>query len=542
MLRRLLLAAILLSLAAPGWSQIRLLRHPSYNKGRIAFSYLGDIWVANEDGSAAQRLTDNKARDIYPRFSPDGKWIAFSSNRDGNYDVYVVAADGGRPRQLTFHTANDNVVGWTPDSKRILFSSARGQGAFPTVATLYTISAEGGMEEPVSTDWGANGSYSPDGSKLAFTRHPSVWSRQHYRGEYAADLWIMDVAARKFTKLGDPDYKGNYLWPMYARNGEIYFVADRVANEKGIHFASADVMKSANNIWKISERGGAPVQVTHHTSGNLYFPSISADGGAIVYEENFGLWKLDTSSGKSSEIKVNIRSDEKENAVELRTVRNEADSFHLSPSNKRAAVAVHGEIFTIATEKGESQRVTETFWREQDPRWSPNGKWIAFISDRTGREEVWISDELGKTPKKLSDADCDKTAIVWAPDSQSLLWAGSDHKLRRTLIDGGKTDIVASSDVGNITTPQFSPDGKWISYSKPDSLTRPHVYINQLETGAERMIGADEFLQSTGAKWTPDGKKLLLLGGAGMPSMASLNRPANQLYSVALDRIDKGPD
>src|SRR5215469_4872722 len=315
MLRRLLLAAILLSLAAPGWSQIRLLRHPSYNKGRIAFSYLGDIWVANEDGSAAQRLTDNKASDIYPRFSPDGKWIAFSSNRDGNYDVYVVAADGGRPRQLTFHTANDNVVGWTPDSKRILFSSARGQGAFPTVATLYTISAEGGMEEPVSTDWGANGSYSPDGSKLAFTRHPSVWSRQHYRGEYAADLWIMDVAARKFTKLGDP-------------------------NDKGIHFASADVMKSANNIWKISERGGAPVQVTHHTSGNLYFPSISADGGAIVYEENFGLWKLDTSSGKSSEIKVNIRSDEKENAVELRTVRNEADSFHLSPSNKRAAVAV----------------------------------------------------------------------------------------------------------------------------------------------------------------------------------------------------------
>src|ERR1700758_4362768 len=155
MFRRITLPALLLLLPILGWSEIRLLRQPSYYKGRIAFSYLGDIWVANEDGSAAQRLTDNKARDIYPRFSPDGKWIAFSSNRDGNYDVYVVAADGGRPRRLTFHTANDKVSGGTPDSERILVSSARGQGAFPTVATLYTISTEVGMEEALSTDWGA---------------------------------------------------------------------------------------------------------------------------------------------------------------------------------------------------------------------------------------------------------------------------------------------------------------------------------------------------------------------------------------------------
>jgi tricorn protease len=541
MFRRVVFAALLLFPALAS-SQIRLLRHPSYNKGRIAFSYLGDIWTAGEDGSAAQRITDNKARDVYPRFSPDGKWIAFSSNRDGNYDVYVVPADGGRPRQLTYHSANDNVVGWTPDSKQILFSSARGQGAFPTVATLYLISPEGGMEHPISTDWGANGSYSPDASKLAFVRHPSVWSRQHYRGEYAADLWVMDVAANKFTRLGDPDYKGNYFWPMYGHNGEIYFVADRTANEKTIKFAGPDVMKSVNNIWKISERGGAPVQVTHHTSGNLYFPSISADGRTIVYEENFGLWKLDIASGKSSEIKVNIRSDEKENAVELRTVRNEAESFHLSPSNKRAVIATHGELFTIATDKGEVQRVTESFWREQSPRWSPNGKWIAFISDRTGREEVWVSDELGKTTRKLSDVDCDKPAVVWAPDSLSLLWSGSDHKLRRVEVDSGKTDIIASSDVGAIGAPQFSPDGKWVSYSKQDNLIRPHVYVKQLETGTERMIGAEEFLESNGAKWTPDGKKLLLLGGAGVPSMASLNRTTSQLYSVALTRIDKGPE
>ena len=545
MLHRISLLAALLLLPAFADAQVRLLRHPTYSKGKVAFSYLGDIWVANEDGTATQRLTDNKARDVYPRFSPDGKWLAFSSNRDGNYDVYVVAAEGGRPKQLTWHTANDTVVGWTPDGKNIVFNSVRGRGAFPSVATLWEVPLEGGMEQPLPTDWGSFASYSQDGARMAFTRHPAVWSRQHYRGAYAADLWVMDVRAtdvtKKFTKLGDADYKGNYLWPMYGR-GEIYFVADRVADEKTVKFAGAEVMKSVNNIWKISEKGGAPVQVTHHTSGNLYFPSISADGRTIVYEENFGLWKLDTATGKSTEIRISVKSDEKESETRLRTIRGEADAFDLSPSNKRVALASHGEIFTAATEKGEVQRVTETFWREQDPRWSPNGKWIAFVSDRTGRQEVWLSDEMGKTQKKLSDADCDKSAITWSPDSKTLLWSGSDHELRRVDVDSGKTDVMVKSDVGAVATPQFSPDGKWISYSKQDRLTRPHVYVRQLETGTETMIGGDDFLQSSGAKWTADGKKLLLLGGVGVPSMAALNRTTLQLYSVALTRIDKGPD
>src|SRR3984957_13593930 len=183
------------------FSQARLLRHPSYAKGKVAFSYLGDIWTANEDGTGVVRVTDHKAREINPRFSPDGKWIAFSSNREGNYDVYVIAATGGKPRQLTFHSADDNVIGWTPDGKNILFTSSRGLGVFPGVATLFQISVDGGMETPLPSDWGSWASYSPDGSKLAFSRHPGVWSRQHYRGSYAVDLWVMDVNTKKFTKL-----------------------------------------------------------------------------------------------------------------------------------------------------------------------------------------------------------------------------------------------------------------------------------------------------------------------------------------------------
>ncbi|MDB6066251.1 MAG: peptidase [Pedosphaera sp.] len=542
MLKTALALFITLLLPAFAQAQVKLLRQPTYSNGKVAFGYLGDIWTANEDGSGTQRITDHKAREIYPRFSPDGEWIAFSSNREGNYDVFVVSAKGGKPRRLTYHGADDYVVGWSPDSRKILFGSSRAKGVFPTVTTLFEIPVDGGMEQPVLTDWGSWASYSQDGSKLAFTRHPGVWSRKHYRGSYAVDLWLMDVASQKFTKLSDGDYKGNYLWPMYGHNGDIYFVADRLPNERNVKYGSPEVMKSVNNIWKISEHGGTPVQVTHHTDGNLFFPSISSDGKTIVYEDNFGLWKLDTATGKSVEIPIDIKTDSKESEVELRTIQSEAEGFDLSPSTKRAAITTHGEIFTVATDRGEVQRVTETFWREENPKWSPNGKWIAFTSDRTGREEIWMADELGHNLKPLSSVDCDKSAIVWAPDSKSLLWTGSDHKLHRVEIETGKTDELASSDVGPIGSPRFSPDGKWISYSRQDALLRSHVYLKQLESGEEHKIEAQDFMMSSGAAWTPDGKKLLVLGGEGAPAMSSLNRTTTQLYSVALTRVTKNPD
>ena len=542
MTRRVLLLASLFLLPLFAQAQVRLLRYPSYSKGRIAFSYLGDIWTANENGADVQRITDHKARDINPRYSPDGSMLAFSSNREGNYDVFVVPATGGKPRQLTFHSAADTVVGWTPDGKKVIFSSARGKGAFPTVSTLWAISVDGGTEQPIDTDWGSYASYSADGSRMAFSRHPGVWSRKHYRGSYAVDLWIMDVAAKRFTQLGDADYRGNYLWPMYGRDGYIYFVADMTANEKNIQYGGPEVMKSVNNIWKISEKGGKPVQVTKHTDGNLYFPSMSFDGKVIVYEDNFGLWKLDVASGKTAEVKVDVKSDVKDNEKEIVTFANEAQGFHISPSNKRAAIEDHGEIFTIATDRGEPQRVTETPWKEENPRWSPDGKWIAFLSDRTGREEVWLSDELGKNPKKLSDADCDKSAILWGADSKYLLWNGSDHKLRRVEIETGKTDVVASGEYGNVNGPQIAPDGKLLLYSKQDKLLRTHVYIKPLDGGEERAIVSEQFLLSSGAKWTPDGKKILFIAGFGAPSMASTNRTTMSLWSLPLTKVEKDPD
>ena len=247
---------------------------------------------------ASTALTDNLAREVYPRFSPDGKWIAFASNRYGNYDVFVIPAAGGTPKRLTYHTGNDEVVGWSRDSARTSSSAPRAATARSRASpSLYEIAAAGGMEKPLPVDWGFWGSYSPDGKSLVFNRHPAVWSRQHYRGSYAADLWIANLGDHTYTKLlGDEQY--NRYWPMWGADNAIYFVGDPLPNDKCVKPGSPEVRKSANNIYKISGGGGGqPTQVTKHTDGNVFWPSMSSDGKTIVYEDNFGIWKLDVASG-----------------------------------------------------------------------------------------------------------------------------------------------------------------------------------------------------------------------------------------------------
>ncbi len=535
-----------LGTASPIAAPVRLARHPDYHGGKVVFSYLGDIWMANEDGSNVHRLTDNLAREVYPRFSPDGRFIAFSSNRYGNNDVYVIASTGGTPKRLTYHTGADDVVGWTRDSEQVIFRASRGDGAFPSVATLYQVAAKGGQEQSLNLDWGYWGSYSPDGKSLVFNRHPATWSRRHYRGSYAADLWIADIAAKSYTKLlGDEQY--NRYWPMWGADGSIYFVGDPLPNEKSVSPGSLDVRKSVNNIYKIAAKGGAPTQVTRHTDGGLFWPSMSSDGKVIVYEDNFGIWKLDVASGKSSEIKVDISSDDKQNEVEFETITNDVDAFDLSPSGRRAVISARGQIFTIATERGDITRVAPDRMasRNSAPKWSHDGKLVAFVSDRSGRDEIWISDPEGRTPKKITDLDNEKGALVWTPDSTALLYTAADKKLYSYNIAEGKTAVVASSDVGRIGSVDVSPDSKWIAFSKQDRTLRPHVYIIPIAGGEERHISDDSLLYSeTGAVWTADGRYLVFTSfegtSSGIASQGGINTTMG-LWALSLRDQDRDP-
>src|SRR5262245_6426846 len=537
------LACVATAVAA---APIRLARHPDYHAGKVAFSYLGDIWTANDDGSNVVRLTDNRAREIYPRFSPDGRWIAFSSNRYGNNDVFIIPVAGGTPRRLTYHSGNDEVVGWSRDSQHVLFRAVHGDGAFPNVATLYEIAVAGGQERPLPVDWGFWGNYSPDGKSLVFNRHPAVWSRQHYRGSYAADLWVADIAAKTYTKLlGDERY--NRFWPMWGADGSIYFVADPLPNDKNVAPGSPDVRKSVNNLYKIPVKGGQPVQVTHHVDGNLFFPSMSSDGQVIVYEELFGIWKLDVATGKNSEIKIDIAADEKDNEEDFENVADEVDAFDISPSGRRAVISARGQLLTIATERGDITRVAPDRMasRNQFPKWSADGKYIDYISDKSGRDEVWLTDPDGKAPKKITDLDNEKGALVWSPDAKSLLYTAADKKLYNYSVADGKTAVVTTSDVTRIGSVAVSPDSKWVAYSKQDRTLRSHVFIAPIGGGEVRHVSDDALLYSEhNAVWTADGRYLVFTSSEGATNGIATQGGINtitSLYVLSLRDQERDP-
>ncbi|HEY2159068.1 MAG TPA: biopolymer transporter Tol, partial [Isosphaeraceae bacterium] len=228
--------ALALLMAGPAFGrEARLVRYPHYHASKVTFSYLGDIWVAGEDGSGVQRLSVHRGRDYNSRFSPDGKWIAFSSDRNGNLDVFVIPAAGGHVRQLTTHSADDVTLNWTPDSKGVLFASQRGEDF---MGKLYVVPVDGGMPRDAGPDFGIAGSFSADGKKLAINRKGQSYWRKFYRGAYQTDVTVMDVATKTFTDL--TDFAGLDSWPMYGHDGFVYFVSDRDGN-------------GLTNLWRVPD-------------------------------------------------------------------------------------------------------------------------------------------------------------------------------------------------------------------------------------------------------------------------------------------------
>jgi len=524
-MKRLYALAFLIALCAPlsaAAREAKLVRYPHYNHGRIAFTYLADIWTADEDGKNIKRITANKARDVYPRFSPDGKWIAFSSDRNGNFDVFIVPSEGGAAKQLTFHSADDTVLGWTPDSRSVLFGSSRGDDF---MGKLYTISIDGGMERNAGADMGVNACYSPDGKKLAINRKGQVYWRKYYRGAMNTDVTVMDIAAKKFTDL-TADFDGIDSWPMWSTDGFIYFVSDREGN-------------GLTNIWRIPEAGGKADRVTSFKTGDVRFPAISADGKVIVFEHDFGLWKLDVPSKRTAPLKLDIAAETQENLAEVRDFNSQADDYDVAPSGRRIVVSIHGEIFTAPTEEGDLRQITDSPARDKEALYSPDGKSIAFISDRSGREEIYViaADGIGE-PQKITDFDTLKFSLAWSPNSKEIAFTGSDSKLRKYSVDSKQTVELSSSKYGNIGAPVWSPDGKWIAFSKPDYVRTSDIYLVPSAGGEEHKVTFDSFNEGN-PQFTHDGKKLFFvrtdagLGGGDQRS--------SQIYSVALEREDRDP-
>ena len=517
-------AVMLLTFAAPrAADEARLVRYPHYHAGKIAFTYLADIWTADENGQNIRRITVNRARDVYPRFSPDGQWIAFSSDRDGNLDIYIVPVAGGTPKQLTHHSADDTVLGWAPDSKSILFASNRAEDF---AGKLYTVGITGGMPRDVGADMGVWASFSPDGSKLAINRHGQSYWRKYYRGSNQTDVTIMDVAAKKFTNV--TDFNGLDSWPMWGGDGFLYFVSDRQGG-------------GLSNIYRVPEKGGSAEQVTTFKTGDVKWPAMSADGKVVTFEHEYGIWKFDVATKRATAIPLQIAAETQDNMTEVRTFNSEADDYSLEPAGRRVAISVYGEIFTAPTEQGDLVQLTDGPARDQSPVYSPDGRRIAYISDASGREEIYVgaTDGAGQA-EKISDVDALKLGFSWSPDSKAIAYVSSDARLRRYDLDSKKTIELVSSRYGNISSPVWSPDGKWIAYSRPDYVRTNDVYLVPSMGGEERKVTFDSYNDGS-PHFGPNGRKLYFIRGEGFGGRGG-GGGTSQIYAITLEREERDPE
>ena len=516
--------AVSLSVAMPASArEAKLVRYPHYHDGKVVFCYLGDLWTARDDGKEIVRLTANKARDVFPRFSPDGKWVAFSSDREGNLDVFLIPAAGGEVKRLTTHSADDVVLNWTPDGKAILFASQRGEDF---MGKLYTVSIEGGMPKNAGPDMGVAGSYSPDGSKLAINRKAQSYWRKHYRGAYQSDVTVMDIAAKSFKDL--TDFDGLDSWPMWARDGHIYFVSDRDANAQA-------------NLWRVPEGGGAASRVTEFHEGDVRFPTISSDGRTIVFERDFGIAKLDVASKEITPLRFEIAAETQESLTEFREFNSTVDDYAVAPNGRRIAFAVHGEVFTAPTDEGgELAQITDGPARDENVLYSPDGKWLAFVSDKSGREEIYViaADGSGET-KRITDLDSLKPTFIWSPDSRSLAFTAADEAIYTVSADGKNQKELVRSKYGSISRASWSPDGKWIAYSRPDVTRSDDVYLIPASGGEEKKVTFDSS-DETNPHFSADAKKVYFVRAGGERGFGE--RGSSQLFCTPLEKIDKDPE
>ncbi len=501
--------------------EARLVRYPHVHQNKVAFTYLGDIWTANVDGSDVRRLTVHTARDAYPRFSPDGRTIAFSSNRYGNFDVFIVSTEGGLPARLTYHSAADQVLGWSPDGRRVLFASQRSERWAPM---LYTVDLVGGLPVSAGPDIGVAGSFSPDGGQIAFNRKSQVYWRKGYRGSNQSDVSVMNVASGNFTEL--TDFAGMDSWPMWGRDGFIYFVSDRDGN--------------ATNLYRVSDQGGTAERVTTFNAGDVRWPAMSADGRTIAFEHDFGLWLMDVGTRQARKIPLRIAAEVQANLSESRVFRSEADDYALAPGGRRIAFSIHGEVFTAPIEEGDLRQVTHSAWRDVSPTYSPDGSRLAWVSDSSGREEIWVAPADGGPAERITDIDALKPGFSWSPDGKTLAFTTSDNRLRVYGFDTRRTTILVTGRYGGISTPVWSPDGKWIAYARSGVDRQNDIYLVAATGGEEHQVTFDSY-NDNAPEFSPDGRTLYFRRVEGVQSGLG-GQALAQLWAVGLEKQTFDPD
>lgn len=491
---------LLATVSAEAQIDARLLRQPDVSTTEIAFVYGGDIWIVDKDGGVANRLSTPKGEESFPRFSPDGASIAFTGNYDGNSDIYVMPVGGGLPTRLTHHPDRDRMLDWYPDGESILFATMM-TSEKRRFNKLYRVSATGGLPAVLPVPYGEFGAISPDGATLAYmplSRDFRTWKR--YRGGTAPEIWLFGLSDHQARNLTAND--ANDGQPMW-HGSTLYFLSDRDANMRA-------------NIWAYELDTGTVRQVTHFTDFDIHFPAIGPDD--IVFENGGRLYVMDLATESPRPVEVEVVTDRASLRPHSVKVDQRITGGDISPSGKRAVLAARGEIFSLPAEHGVVRNLTRTSGiAERSPAWSPDGKTLAYFSDRSGEYELTVrpADGSGDETTLTSMGPGFRYEPMWSPDSKKVVFIDSEQVIR--LLDvGTKTLTEIDSGLWMSHGPlsgfevSWSADSRWFAYSRGLDNRQSAVFLYDTSGGVSHQVTAG-FLESYGPVFDPEGEYLYYL-------------------------------
>jgi len=491
-----------------------LARYPTLHGDSVVFEAYGNLWKVARNGGTAHRLTTDPGYDMMPRYSPDGKWIAFTGDYEGNTDVYVIPAEGGPARRLTFHSdvvgrraperwGPDNMVlGWTPDSKSIVFLSRR-SSMNSWFGRYFTVPVDGGNEELMPLDKGGYMTYSPDGNSIAYNRifrNFRTWKR--YTGGLHQNVWTYDFKTQKSERI--TDWKGSDIDPMWTGHA-IYFVSDRGPDWR-------------MNLWAYDLSTKETRQVTHFEDYDVDWPSLGPDG--IVFQNGGSLYVLDLPSEALHKLDVDIPDDGRNtnprwiDASKFIQSNDPAGgvNFDVSPNGKRALVQARGDLFTLPAEHGNTRNLTRSSnAKEENATWSPDGKWIAYVTDQSGEEQIAIRPSQGGAEQLLTQFETGYFyRPVWSPQSDKLAFSDNEHQLWFLDVKSRKTVKIGQDRNNEIHDYTWSPDGQWLAWSQQRENQLPGIWLYSLESGKATLVSSSMDADFNPA-FDPDGKYLFFV-------------------------------
>ncbi len=467
------------------------MRFPCIHGDTVVFSYAGDLWVTKSSGGVAKRLTTAPGTETRPFISPDGTTVAFTGQYDGLSNIYTIPIGGGEPKRLSYDIEGDICLGWTPEGKIAYASSA---GSFTArQSRLYTVDPTGGLAKREPLNEVSELSYFPDGKTIAYTRQISfLFNWRRYRGGSQGKISFYNFPEDKYWEL--PTGREQSFYPLVVGK-QLYYISDKA--------------NGVENLYKYSLDSKHEVQVTHYTDADIKTPNT--DGKTIVFERDGLLYLFDIATGAARKLNTTIVGEDLSARPYIRNVGNEISGLSLSPSGVRLAVEARGNIFSLAAKHGDTRNVTNlTGSRARFPNWSPDGKFIAYVSDQTGGYEIYTKPQLGGAETQLtSNTSGTIEDLEWSPDSKMIRFSKSDNTIWLLDVSTKKLTRVVKSDYG-FSDVEWSPDSKWIAYLSAGANRMSSIHVYEIATGKTNAIDDGTYSDSN-ISFDQTGKYLYLV-------------------------------